>query len=189
MQPKAIEFLEELQARRPELAADLQELARLHQRKLWHQLTLKLEACFQTPAFNTGDTPVQLYRGFISDFAHKINLLRLAQFAVHASRHAANPAQARELLQQAIARLEEMKDTKASQPILLLKMHVAQHQLEAGEVAGAVQHRRWIAVYHWRKRREAVVNNAQSICSCAVTGVVWGKRKFMRKQGSRVTPA
>lgn len=137
MAQKAIGFLEELQTSHPNLSADLQELSRLYQRKLWHQLTLKLDSCFQQPDFNTADTPVQLYQHFISEFGHKINLLKLAHFAVHASKHTSSPVQAREFLQSVIQKLEEMKNPKGSQqPLVLLKMHVAQHHLEAGAIQG-----------------------------------------------------
>ncbi|KAF8061975.1 RPN9A [Scenedesmus sp. PABB004] len=132
-----VDFLEQLQAAQPDLAPDLGELGGLYQRKLWHQLTLKLEACFAQPAFNRGDLPLQLYEGFIKDFGHKINLLKLAQFAVHVAKHIADPAAALAFLDGVAARLREQKLPRSEQPLLFLSMHVAQQRLEAGDAAAA----------------------------------------------------
>lgn len=131
-QQKPLEFLEELQGDFPDLAEDVAELANLYTRKLWHQLTLKLEACFETSAFNMGDIPIRLFQLFISDFAHKINFLKLAQFAVHTSKFFPSPSASIDFLNSVIAKLEELKMPKAAEPVLFLRMHVAQHKLETG---------------------------------------------------------
>ncbi|KAG2429451.1 hypothetical protein HYH02_014033 [Chlamydomonas schloesseri] len=135
MAPSALDSLEALQTDFPDLAEDIQELANLYQRKLWHQLTLKVEACFHSSAFNRGDIPVRLFKGFVSDFGHKINYLKLAQFAVHACKFQPNPAAACELLTSVIAKLEELKQSRTAEAVLFLRMHVAQHKLETGDVA------------------------------------------------------
>lgn len=135
MSAKALDFLEGLQTDFPDLAEDVQELANLYQRKLWHQLTLKLEACFHSSAFNRGDIPVRLFQQFVLDFAPKINHLKLAQFAVHACKFQPNPAAAVDMLTAVIARLEELKQPRVTEAVLFLRMHVAQHKLETGSVA------------------------------------------------------
>ncbi|GFR40383.1 hypothetical protein Agub_g933 [Astrephomene gubernaculifera] len=132
MTATAIEALEQLQTEYPDLAADIQELASLYQRKLWHQLTLKVETCFHSSAFNRGDIPVRLFKGFVVDFSHKINFLKLAQFAVHACKFQPNPTAAVDLLHNVIARLEELKQTRTAEAILFLRVHIAQHKLETG---------------------------------------------------------
>jgi 26S proteasome regulatory subunit N9 len=101
-----VDFLEALQAKQPEIAADVAELASLYQRKLWHQLTVKLEECFKKADFNKGDLPMRLYESFISDFASKINLLKLAQFAVHVSQQQRDPAKSLAFLQSVVAKLQ-----------------------------------------------------------------------------------
>ncbi|EFJ46340.1 26S proteasome regulatory complex [Volvox carteri f. nagariensis] len=126
--------LEQLQTDFPDLSEDIQELANLHQRKLWHQLTLKIEACFHSSAFNRGDIPVRLFQQFIMDFGHKINFLKLSQFAVHACKFQPNPAAAVDMLQSVMTRLEELKQPRTAEAILFLRMHVAQHKLETGHV-------------------------------------------------------
>ncbi|GLI63498.1 hypothetical protein VaNZ11_006480 [Volvox africanus] len=129
-----IDALEQLQTEFPDLSDDIQELASLYQRKLWHQLTLKIEACFHSSAFNRGDIPVRLFQQFIMDFGHKVNFLKLAQFAVHACKFQLNPAAAVDMLQSVMTRLEELKQPRTAEAILFLRMHVAQHKLETGHV-------------------------------------------------------
>eukprot|EP00955_Chlamydomonas_euryale_P029147 307073-Chlamydomonas_euryale.AAC.4 len=133
--PKAIDFLEGLQSQHPDIAGDVAEMAGFYQRKLWHQLTLKIEACFGSPGFNRGDLPVQLFQHFISDFAQKINLLKLAHFAVHASKYQTSAALSMEFLESVVAQLRGMKGVKVAEPLLFLNMHIAQYKLETGDDA------------------------------------------------------
>lgn len=134
MSNKAVAFVEQLQADDPLIASDCGELLNLYNRKLWHQLTLKLEQCFNSSSFNRDDIPVRLYNEFISDFGHKINLLKLAQLAVHASKYYPDPQQAITFLQSVVAKLAEWKDPRGKEPMLFLNMHIAQLQLETGGV-------------------------------------------------------
>lgn len=62
MMDKMLAWLEEAQIQRPTIAAELSELGELYDRKLWHQLTIKLDSCFKLPAFQDDDFPIQLYR-------------------------------------------------------------------------------------------------------------------------------
>lgn len=106
----------------------------MYQRKLWHQLTLKVEECFSKSEFNQGDLPLQLYDNFINDFGHKINLLKLSQFAVHVAKHMKDPEQTVAFLQTVSESLKEQKLPRSEQPLLFLKMHIAQQKLEMGQV-------------------------------------------------------
>ncbi|MEW5298902.1 MAG: hypothetical protein WDW38_004824 [Sanguina aurantia] len=134
---RPLEFLDSLAEEFPELAEPLSELGSLYTRKLWHQLTLQVEAAFSTAAFNRADIPVRLFTAFVTDFAPKINLLKLAQFAVHTSKYFASPPAAVDFLRATITRVEGMKLPRSAEPILFLKMHVAQHLLEQGDAAAA----------------------------------------------------
>ena len=65
----ALQYLESLRNSQPELADWYNSLADLYQKKLWHQLTLKLEqfvalAVFQVPLFLC--TPAVLCVSFVS---------------------------------------------------------------------------------------------------------------------------
>lgn len=130
-QGKALDFLEQLQNEVPEAASDIAELGSLYQRKLWHQLTVKIDDIVRKDGpLNSGDVPVRFFNSFVTDFAHKINLLKLAQFAVHAANSLPTPAAMIDFLQGVIGQLEDMKLPKAKEPILFLRMHVAQHKIE-----------------------------------------------------------
>lgn len=129
-----VDYLETLQTAQPGLSEDVAELASLYQRKLWHQLTLKVEDCFSKPQWNQGSLPMDLYNNFIADFGYKINLLKLSQFAVHVAKHISDPEQTLAYLQSVSDKLKEQKLPRSEQPLLFLKMHIAQQQLEMGQV-------------------------------------------------------
>lgn len=82
----ALLYLESQRNAQPELAEWYSMLADLYQRKLWHQQTLKLEKFVALAVVQAGEELIQLYRNFITDFEMKINLLKLAHFAVIVSR-------------------------------------------------------------------------------------------------------
>lgn len=62
MMDKMLAWLEEAQIQRPAAAAQLSELGELYDRKLWHQLTVKLDSFLELPALQQGDFLIQLYR-------------------------------------------------------------------------------------------------------------------------------
>ncbi len=57
-----VHFLEQAQAQHPNIAADLAEFAELYEKKLWHELTVKLTDVLGKPEFHQGEFLVQLYR-------------------------------------------------------------------------------------------------------------------------------
>ena len=59
---KMLAWLEEAQIQRPAAAAQLSELGELYDRKLWHQLTVKLDSFLELPELQQGDFLIQLYR-------------------------------------------------------------------------------------------------------------------------------
>ena len=69
----------------PDMAPHYQTMRDLYERRLWHQLTMKLEEVVALPAFQTGDHLIQLYHNFIVDFEHKISPLKLGHLAVAVS--------------------------------------------------------------------------------------------------------
>ncbi|KAG8225801.1 hypothetical protein J437_LFUL005608 [Ladona fulva] len=62
-----------------ELAEEWAKFEELYNKKLWHQLTLKLLTFVKHPAMQTGDSLVQLYENFIQVFENKINPLSLVE--------------------------------------------------------------------------------------------------------------
>lgn len=87
-----------------------------------------------TPPFllQTGDTIIQLYNNFITDFETKINLLKLAHFAVIASRQYPDKDAAITFLEGVITKLRETRESRINEPILYVKMQIAAINLEKG---------------------------------------------------------
>jgi 26S proteasome regulatory subunit N9 len=74
-------FLVDTRLRYPNLDEQFSEFESLYVRKLWHQLTLKIEGCLADPAFNNPSVLIPFYKNFIVAFETKINLLALARIA------------------------------------------------------------------------------------------------------------
>lgn len=78
------EFLSQKQTEsNKDLAADWTQLEELYNKKLWHQLTLKLHVFVEHPSLQKGDALIQLYSNFISTFESKINPLSLVEIVAH----------------------------------------------------------------------------------------------------------
>ncbi|CAG4967687.1 26S proteasome non-ATPase regulatory subunit 13 [Colias croceus] len=77
------DYLSKKQAAEPDLAADWAKLEELYNKKLWHQLTLKLQDLVLHPSLQSGDNLIQLYSNFITTFENKINPLSLVEIIVH----------------------------------------------------------------------------------------------------------
>ncbi|NP_001040331.1 26S proteasome non-ATPase regulatory subunit 13 [Bombyx mandarina] len=77
------DFLTKKQASEPALAADWAKLEELYNKKLWHQLTLKLQEFVKNPALQRGDNLIQLYNNFLTTFESKINPLSLVEIIAH----------------------------------------------------------------------------------------------------------
>ncbi|XP_020581518.1 26S proteasome non-ATPase regulatory subunit 13 homolog B-like [Phalaenopsis equestris] len=128
----ALQYLELQRNERPELAEWYDALADLYERKLWHQLTLKLEKFVALPVVQAGDALIQLYHNFISDFETKINLLKLAHFAVVVSQKYAEKEAAISYLEGIIEKLHATRQTRIEEPIVYVKMQIAAIKLEMG---------------------------------------------------------
>ncbi|XP_057977402.1 26S proteasome non-ATPase regulatory subunit 13 homolog B [Malania oleifera] len=129
----ALQYLESLRNAHPELAEWYNTLADLYQRKLWHQLTLKLEQFVALAVFQAGDALIQLYHNFITDFETKINLLKLAHFAVIVSRQYSEKEAAVNYLEGVIEKLRATRELRIEEPGLYIKMQIAIFQLEKGD--------------------------------------------------------
>ncbi|XP_073126146.1 26S proteasome non-ATPase regulatory subunit 13 homolog B-like [Henckelia pumila] len=129
----ASQYLDAQRTAHPELSEWYTTLSDLYQRKLWHQLTLKLEQFVALAVFQAGDALIQLYHNFIADFETKINLLKLAHFAVIVSRQYPQKMAAINYLEGVIEKLRATKETRIDEPILYIKMQIATLQLESGD--------------------------------------------------------
>ncbi|CAI0473003.1 unnamed protein product [Linum tenue] len=129
----ALQYLESQRNAQPELAEWYNSLADLYQKKLWHQLTLKLEQFVALAVFQAGDALIQLYHNFITDFETKINLLKLAHFAVVVSRQYQEKEAAIGYLDGVIEKLQATREQRIEEPVLYIKMQVAIFKLEQGD--------------------------------------------------------
>ncbi|KAG0567757.1 hypothetical protein KC19_7G158100 [Ceratodon purpureus] len=129
----ALHYLETQRAAQPELAEWYTSMADLYQRKLWHQLTQKLDQFVALTVFQAGDALVQLYHNFIQDFETKINLLKLAHFAVIVSKQYPEKEAAIAYLENVIEKLKSSGERRVEEPILYVKMQVASLKLQRGE--------------------------------------------------------
>lgn len=77
------DFLSKKQSAEPDLAADWAKLEELYNKKLWHQLTLKVQELVNQPSLKSGDNLIQLYNNFINTFENKINPLSLIEIVAH----------------------------------------------------------------------------------------------------------
>ncbi|KAF2315573.1 hypothetical protein GH714_040082 [Hevea brasiliensis] len=129
----ALQYLESLSNAHPEHAEWYNSLADLYQKKLWHQLTLKLEQFVAFAVVQAGDTLIQLYHNFISDFETKINLLKLAHFAVIVSKQYKEKNAAISYLEGVIEKLRATREQHIEEPILYIKMQLAIFKIEQGD--------------------------------------------------------
>ncbi|XP_028754683.1 26S proteasome non-ATPase regulatory subunit 13 homolog A [Neltuma alba] len=129
----ALQYLESLRDTHPELSDWSNLLADLYEKKLWHQLTLKLEQFVGLAVFQADDALIQLYHNFITDFETKINLLKLAHFAVIVSRQYSEKEAAIGFLEGVIEKLQATKEKRIEEPIVYIKMQIALFKLEQGD--------------------------------------------------------
>ncbi|CAN4095884.1 unnamed protein product [Withania somnifera] len=130
---EALQYLESFCNANPQLSDWYTTLSDLYQKKLWHQLTLKLEQFVVLPVFQAGDGLIQLYHNFITDFETKINLLKLAHFAVIVSRQYPEKEASIGFLEGVTEKLHNTKETRIEESILYIKMQIALFKLKQGD--------------------------------------------------------
>lgn len=87
---------------------------------------------FLSHDLQAGDALIQLYHNFITDFETKINLLKLAHFAVIVSRQYSEKDAAISYLEDVIEKLRATREMRIEEPILFIKMQIAIFNLEKG---------------------------------------------------------
>ncbi|KAJ6426908.1 hypothetical protein OIU84_022492 [Salix udensis] len=136
----ALQYLETLRKAHPELDEWYNSISDLYQKKLWHQLTLKLEQFVALAVFQAGDALIQFYQNFITDFETKINLLKLAHFAVIVSRRYTEKDAAISYLEGVIEKLQATREQRIEEPVLYIKMQIAIFKLEQGDQKECKRH-------------------------------------------------
>jgi len=125
----------------PQTAPQYIVLSDLYERKLWHQLTDKLEEIVRLPEYQDETVLTNLYEGFISDFELKLNLLRLAHIMVAISSRYTEREKAFTFLEKSVKRIQDIKEnsrikesTRFKEPVLYIQMHIALLKLQGGDV-------------------------------------------------------
>lgn len=95
-----------------------------------HILHLFVFPCSQ---LQVGDTLIQFYHNFIADFETKINLLKLAHFAVIVSRQYVEKEAAISYLEGVIEKLRNTRELRIEEPILYINMQIAYLKLQQGD--------------------------------------------------------
>ncbi|XP_063836564.1 26S proteasome non-ATPase regulatory subunit 13 [Ostrinia nubilalis] len=100
------DFLSKKQAAEPDIAGDWARLEELYNKKLWHQLTLKLLEFVDHPNLQTGDNLIQLYNNFLTTFENKINPLSLVEIIAHVIKQFSNKKDAIAFLEKTEAKVK-----------------------------------------------------------------------------------
>eukprot|EP01027_Heterolobosea_sp_BB2_P024162 GEZU01036366.1.p1 GENE.GEZU01036366.1~~GEZU01036366.1.p1 ORF type:complete len:382 (-),score=119.78 GEZU01036366.1:265-1410(-) len=123
-------YLAKLREVYPSLSTQIAELQDLHSRRLWHQLSLKVEDILAKPEFsNDPEAQLRLYNNFIKDFELKFNLLKLASIAVGITKKYTDAVKAIEFLESIAAKVAD-KDKEAH---VLCKIEIALWKLRQGD--------------------------------------------------------
>ncbi|TDH17453.1 hypothetical protein EPR50_G00008570 [Perca flavescens] len=113
----------------PEMATEWHTLEDFYNKRLWHQLTLRLTDFVKDPCFKTGDGLIQLYDNFLSDFEHRINPLSLMEIILYVARQMKDP-------KDAITFLEKTKEKVKSsdEAVILCKTSIGKLKLEINDL-------------------------------------------------------
>lgn len=82
-----------------DVAQEWGTLEEFYNKKLWHQLTLRLGQFVKTPLFAQGDGLLKLYQNFIADFEHRINPVSLVEIVMYVLKTIKDPKEALDFLE------------------------------------------------------------------------------------------
>ena len=132
MAPKARETLQQLFQQHTELDGGVcKELVSLYDRKLWHQLSLRLRELFKDQQYQP--YLQELFDGFIVEFGHKMNLLLFAQFAHDVAKSLDRDAAVAMLTKHAEG-MKTLKGFPTTEPLLFLDMSIAEHCIDVAHM-------------------------------------------------------
>ena len=132
MPVKPTENLKALFSQHSDLSQDVcSELVSLYDRKLWHELAIKLRDLFKDPTYQP--FIAELFEGFIVDFGLKINLLMFAQFA-HDVAKTMDRDSAVAMLNKHADSIRALKGHPTAEPLLFLDMSIAEHYIDVAHM-------------------------------------------------------
>jgi len=134
-----------------DLAQDWSTFEELYNKKLWHQLTLKLTQFVKGPAASQGDALYKMYVNFISDFDHRINPLALMEIVLVISKQMKDAKEINEFLQKV---KDKVKDNEEAMVLWLTT---------TGNIS--LKQREMDAVKQTLKDAEAILANIDGVTS------------------------
>ncbi|KAI8896521.1 hypothetical protein BC833DRAFT_528164 [Globomyces pollinis-pini] len=114
------------------LINDFNQFESLYDKKLWHQLTIKLQDFISKP--DTDNLLIPLYSNFVKDWEKKMNKISLVRFATKTSRQFKSHKEALEFLAPFVSQLTNVENAKDA--FVLIKMETAHYQLLSGDSEG-----------------------------------------------------
>ncbi|KAI9509911.1 hypothetical protein F5148DRAFT_977570 [Russula earlei] len=115
-----------------ELHPFFESFQNLYSRKLWHQLTQRVDEFFDHPLANP--YRVDVYTRFVRDFEERLNPLRLAEMGIKISQDIDNPGQHLEFLTDLLSRITQDKSPDAHVLVLSTLAHA---KLLFGDLEGS----------------------------------------------------
>jgi len=94
------------------------QMKELYDKKLWHQLTIKLVAFVKLPQFDRGRELIEFYERFIRDFEAKINQMELVKIVLSILRQIQDPNEAVAWLQRISEKISSENEKEAYSYIL-----------------------------------------------------------------------
>lgn len=116
-----------------ELASEWAALEELYNKKLWHQLTLRLSEFIKNPALTQGDALVKLYQNFIVDFESRINPLALAEIIVIVCRQIEDVDETLQFLQKACDKVKQSDEAVVLLSTAIGTLHLSQRNLDSAK--------------------------------------------------------
>lgn len=92
-------YLSRKQSEGGPLASHWVSLGELYEKRLWHQLTLKLTEFVKNDYFAQNGGLVEMFENFIADFEHRINMLSLMEIVLYVIKEIKEPETALEFLE------------------------------------------------------------------------------------------
>lgn len=113
----------------PELSQEWAEFEELYNKRLWHQLTLKMLAFVRHPQMQQLGALYQLYDNFISEFENKMKPLSLVEIAAQVSQSITD-------LEQRLAFITKTKEKVKAEPeaVVLCNVLYGQNKLAANDM-------------------------------------------------------
>ncbi|CAH0601985.1 unnamed protein product [Chrysodeixis includens] len=128
------DFIAKKQTTHPELSAEWLKLEELYNKKLWHQLTLKIQELVEHPSMQKGDNLIGLYTNFVSYFENKINPLSLVEIISHVVKQYSNKKEAIAFLEKIEAKVKANDEALALCKVLQGQIYLEQlNDLDATE--------------------------------------------------------